>query len=223
MAIAHERPDGEGLAVGEGLARGEGVAAESLCVRLQPALCPTDEQFFQFCGLNRELRIERTATGEVTVQPPAGWETARRNAAITAQLQTWAMADGTGLAADSSAGYILPSGAIRSPDASWVRNSRLERVPAEQRSRFLPLAPDFVIELRSPTDRLSAMQEKMLEYAVAGVALGWLIDPGSRTVFVYRPGSNAKRLVARASVTGAPTLRGFRLRLEHIWRDSALY
>lgn len=215
MAIAHDAPDPEGLALAEG------VAVESLCVRLQPALCPTDEQFFQFCGLNRELRIERTATGEVTVMPPAGWESARRNAAITAQLQTWATADGTGLAADSSAGYILPSGAIRSPDASWVRNSRLETLSAEQRSRFLPLAPDFVIELRSPTDRLSAMQEKMLEYAAGGVALGWLIDPVGRMVLVYRPGSDAERLIAPASVSGDPVLPGLRLRLEHVWQESA--
>ena len=114
------------------------IAGGALRIRLQPALCPTEDQFYEFCRLNRELRIERGAEGEVTIMPPAGWESARRNAVITAQLQVWATRDGSGTAADSSAGYVLPNGAVRSPDASWVNNARLASVTAEQRSRFLP-------------------------------------------------------------------------------------
>jgi len=139
--------------------------APPLRVRLQPALCPTDAQFYDFCRLNRELRIERNATGDVTIMAPAAWESSRRNADITAQLFAWALEDGSGVAADSSAGYVLPNGAVRSPDASWLSNERLASVSAEQRSRFLPLCPEFVIELRSPSDRLPAMREKMVEYA----------------------------------------------------------
>ena len=188
-----------------------------LRVRLQPALCPTDDQFYEFCRLNRELRIERSAEGEVTIMPPAGWESARRNAEITAQLQAWATRNGTGTTADSSAGYVLPNGAVRSPDASWVSNARLASVTAEQRSRFLPLCPDFVIELRSPADRLPALQDKMAEYMANGASLGWLIDPLNREVFVYRPGLDVERLDAPESLSGHPVVTGFELRMGGIW------
>ena len=186
-------------------------------VRLQPALCPTDDQFYEFCRLNRELRIERGSEGEVTIMPPAGWESARRNAVITAQLQDWAARDGSGTAADSSAGYVLPNGAVRSPDASWVSNARLAFVTAEQRSRFLPLCPDFVIELRSPADRLPALQDKMAEYMASGASLGWLIDPLNRGVFVYRPGLDVERLDQPVSLSGDPLMTGFELRMEDVW------
>ena len=189
----------------------------ALRVRLQPALCPTDDQFYEFCRINRELRIERGAEGEVTIMPPAGWESARRNAEITAQLQAWATRDGTGAAADSSAGYMLPNGAVRSPDASWVSNARLTSVTAEQRSRFLPLCPDFVVELRSPADRLPALQDKMAEYVANGVALGWLIDPVNRQVFVYRPGLDLERLDEPESLSAHPVLVRFELRMGDIW------
>ena len=188
-----------------------------LRVRLQPALCPTDDQFYEFCRLNRELRIERGAEGEVTIMPPAGWESARRNAAITARLQDWATRDGSGTAADSSAGYVLPNGAVRSPDASWVSNARLASITAEQRSRFPPLCPDFVIELRSPADRLPALQDNMAEYMANGASLGWLIDPLNREVFVYRPGLDVERLDAPESLSGHPVVTGFELRMGDIW------
>ncbi len=191
-------------------------AGDALRVRLQPALCPTDGQFHEFCRLNRELRIERDAEGEVTVMAPAGWESSRRNAEITAQLQMWAKEDGTGVAADSSAGYVLPNGAVRSPDASWVNNARLASVTPEQRSRFLPLCPDFVIELRSPGDHLPALQDKMAEYIANGAALGWLIDPVNREVFVYRPDREVERLVEPESLSGDPVLSSFELRMDDI-------
>ena len=193
------------------------IADGALRIRLQPALCPTDDQFYEFCRLNRELRIERGAEGEVTIMAPAGWESARKNAEITSQVQVWARQDGTGTAADSSAGYVLPNGAVRSPDASWVSNARLASVTAEQRSRFLPLCPDFVIELRSPTDRLPALQEKMAEYLASGAALGWLIDPMNREVFVYRPGLDVERLDEPKSLSGHPVMAGFELRMDNIW------
>ena len=188
-----------------------------LRVRLQPALCPTDDQFYEFCRLNRELRIERGSGGEVTIMPPAGWESARKNARITYRLEAWAIQDGTGAAADSSAGYVLPNGAVRSPDASWVSNARLASVTAEQRSRFLPLCPEFVIELRSPADRLPALQDKMAEYIANGTSLGWLIDPMNREVFVYRPGLDVERLDVPESLSGRPVMTGFELRMGEVW------
>ena len=189
----------------------------ALIVRLQPALCATDEQFYEFCRLNDELRIERDAEGEVSVMSPAGWETAAKNAEITGQLQQWARADGTGRAADSSAGYLLPNGAIRSPDASWVSNARLAGLTAEQKSKLLPVCPDFVVELRSASDTPSSLQAKMSEYLACGAVLGWLLDPATRRVFVYRPEVDVEVLDAPTSVSGDPELRGFRLRLMETW------
>ena len=195
----------------------EAIPGGALRVRLQPALCPTDDHFFEFCRLNRELRIERDTEGEVTIMGPAGWESARMNSEITAQLQTWARQDGTGTAVDSSAGYLLPDGAVRSPDASWLSNARLASVTTEQRLRFLPLCPDFVIELRSPTDRLSTLQDKMAEYIANGAALGWLIDPLNRQVLVYRPGMDAERLDEPDSLSGDPMMAGFELEMNDVW------
>ena len=192
-------------------------ATAGLLIRFQPALCPTEDQFYEFCRINRELRIERNAEGGVAVKGPAGWETAEKNAEITFQLKGWATRDGTGRAVDSSAGYLLPNGAIRSPDASWVRNERLASVTPEQRSRFLPLCPDFVIELRSPTDELAMLQDKMAEYIANGTELGWLIDPLNRQVFVYRPGLDVETQDAPDSVSANSMLQGFRLRMGEVW------
>ena len=184
---------------------------------MQPALCPTEEHFFELCTLNRELRIERDAAGEMSVMAPAGWESSRRNADISGQLFAWAMADGTGVAADSSAGYILPNGAVRSPDASWVSNMRLATLSPEQRSRFLPLCPDFVVELLSPTDRLQTTQEKMVEYIENGASLGWLIDPDRRVAYVYRASGPTERLSMPDSLAGDDVLPGLLLQLQRIW------
>ena len=191
--------------------------AEGLLIRLQPALCPTEDQFFEFCRINRDLRIERNADGGVLVMEPAGWDTGDRNAELTCQLRNWATKDGTGRAVDSSAGYRLPNEAIRSPDASWVRNERLATVTAEERTKFLPLCPDFAVELRSPTDRFRRLQEKMAEYIANGAELGWLIDPLRRQVLVYRPGMDAELIDAPQSVSADPVLPGFRLRMKRIW------
>ena len=149
--------------------------------------------------------------------PPAGWDTARKNARISLQLLQWADEDGTGQAADSSAGYLLPNGAVRSPDASWVSNERLAAITSEQRTRFLPLCPDVVIELRSPSDSLPTLQEKMVEYAANGTSLGWLIDPSSRRVLVYRAGQEMEEVAAPVQMSGEPLLRGFRLQMDALW------
>ena len=148
----------------------------ALILNLHPAIELTDEQFFQLCQNNRDLRLERTAEGELIIMPPTGWKSGNRNGRLTQRLFNWAEADGTGLAFDSSTGFKLPNGANRSPDASWVTNERLEALNPDP-TRFLPMAPDFVVELRSASDNLKTVQQKMQEYLDNGVRLGWLIDP----------------------------------------------
>ena len=188
-----------------------------LIVQMEPVLHMTEDVFFEFCQINRDLRIERNAQGGVIIMPPAGGETGQRNAELTMQLRLWAKQDGEGTTFDSSTGYRLPNGAVRSPDASWVRHSRLNALSPDQREKFLPLCPEFVIELRSPTDSLSVLREKMQEYLDNGAQLGWLIDPAQRRVTVYRPQASVQTLDNPETVVGDPVLAGFALNLREIW------
>lgn len=188
-----------------------------LVLRTLPAIEMDDRRFYEFCRLNPDWRIERTAEGDVEIVPPAGGGTGNRNAGITAQLWVWAVRDGTGATFDSSTGFILPNGATRSPDAAWVRRERLQTLTAEQKERFLPLCPDFVVELLSPSDSLAATQDKMREYLENGARLGWLLDTPNRRVYVYRPGAEAERLGGSATLSGDPVLPGFVLDLRPIW------
>lgn len=186
-------------------------------LQFSPFIEMSDEQFFEFCQANRDLRIERNSEGEIIIMPPTGWETGNRNAEITIQLGIWAKQDGRGRSADSSAGYKMPSGAIMSSDASWVLNERLEKISPEKRRKFLPLAPDFVIELRSESDSLAKLKEKMQEYIENGVALGWLIDATERKVYVYRPEREVETLENPSKISGEPLLQGFVLNLKEVW------
>lgn len=188
-----------------------------LIVHLRPVLELTDEQFYEFCQINRDLRIERTAQGEVVIMPPAGWKTSERNSEIGMQLRIWAKREGTGVVTDSSGGFVLPNGATRSPDAAWITHARLAALTAEQRDKFLPLCPDFALELRSPTDTLTALQAKMQEYLDNGARLGLLIDPMQRRVYVYRPQAPVECLENPDAVAGDPVLPGFILDLRDIW------
>ena len=157
----------------------------ALVLRLQPAVDLTREQFFHFCQLNSEIRIELTADGEVAIMPPTGGETGARNMRVGAQVARWADEDGSGVVFDSSTGFELPNDAVRSPDVAWVANARLARFSVEEKRRFLPLCPDFVIELCSPTDSVAEVQQKMAEYRANGARLGWLLDLDRRRVAVY--------------------------------------
>jgi len=189
----------------------------TLTLRLDPIIELDDDQLFDLCQRNRDLRIERTASGKLVLMTPAGGETSGRNAAITSQLWMWARRDGTGQVFDSSGGFLLPDGAMRSPDAAWVERRRLRRLPKAERQRFLPLCPTFVIELRSPSDPLEPLRSKLREYLENGTRLGWLIDPGERRVEIYRPEAEAEILEEPASVSGDPELPGFVLELDEIW------
>jgi len=182
-----------------------------------PAFDMSDEQFYEFCQQNRAWRIERTAEGELIIMPPAGGETGDKNAFVTAFLKIWSLQDESGVAFDSSTGFLLPNRATRSPDAAWVKKSRLRTLTPAQKKKFLPLCPDFVIELRSPSDTLKTVQEKMQEYLDNGAQLGWLIDPLKRRVYVYRPGAAVERLDNPTTISGDPELPGFVLDLTRIW------
>ena len=194
------------------------VESPPLVLHLRPAIELSDEQFFQFCQLNQDLRIERTAEGDLEIMSPAGGRTGNRNAGITAQLWMWALRDGTGDAFDAATGFILPDRAVRAPDAAWVRLSRLQGLTEEQKEQFMPLCPDFAIELRSPSDRLRAAQAKMQEYIENGAALGWLIDAPNRRIYVYRPNAEVERLDQPATLSGDPELPGFVLDLTPVWQ-----
>ena len=188
-----------------------------LVLRARPALRVSDDEFFEFCRQNRDLRIEQTAGGEWVIMVPTGFETGSSNNEVSRQLGNWARQNGDGVAVDSSTGYILPNGAKRSPDASWVRRSRLAVLTPEQKRKFLPLCPDFVIELRSPSDSLADTQDKMAEYRDNGARLGWLIDAAERRVHVHRPGAGVEVLDAPTSVPADPELAGFTLDLTYVW------
>jgi len=188
---------------------------DAITFNLSPTIELTDEQFFQLCRNNQDLRIERTAQGELIIMPPTGWGSGSRNTKLTQRLGNWTEADGTGIAFDSSTGYKLPNGANRSPDASWISRERLEALNPDP-TRFMPMAPDFAVELRSATDSLRVTQQKMQEYIACGVRLAWLIDPQNQQVEIYRQGQDVEVLRSPTSLSGEDVLPGFVLDLTGI-------
>ena len=176
----------------------------------------TDEQFCQICQHNRDLRFERTATGELIVMSPTGGTTSDRNAELTYQLRAWSRQNKLGKSFDSSGGFKLPNEANRSPNASWVRIESWQALTPEEQERFVPLCPDFVVELRSPSDALKSVQEKMQEYTDNGARLGWLIDPQRQIVEIYRPHQEVQVLRSPTVLSGEDVLPGFVLDLSEI-------
>lgn len=177
----------------------------------------SDDEFWEFCRRNDKMRIEMTKEGDVMIMPPTGSETGDRNAEITMQLRIWAKNDKQGKSYDSSTGFKLPNGATVSPDASWALKERIEKFSAKEREKFLPLCPDFVLELRSAADSLKGAQKKMEEYIENGARLGWLVDPKAKKVHVYRPDEKAKVLDNPKTISGEDVLQNFELDLTEIW------
>jgi Uma2 family endonuclease len=177
----------------------------------------TDEQFHQLCQENRDLQFELTAQGELLIMTPTGTKTGWRNAKLTQRVANWTEKNDTGVSFDSSTGFTLPNGAKRSPDAAWVRRERWDSLSEDQQEAFAPLCPDFVVELRSPDDSISALQDKMSEYMENGAQLGWLLDPGNRQAYVYRPGKPVACLENPETVSGDPVLPGFVFNPREIW------
>jgi Uma2 family endonuclease len=174
----------------------------------------TDAQFYQLCTDNPNLRIEISAAGELIIMPPAFGDTGRRNIKLSARVSNWNEQTQLGEAFDSSTGYILPDGSKLSPDVSWIENSRLVDINLNQ---FIPIAPDFVIELRSSTDRLPPLRAKMQVYQANGVRLGWLINPQDRSIEIYRLGQESEIIMSPTTISGEDVLPGFNLDLTTIW------
>ena len=176
-----------------------------------------EDGFFEFCQQHGDLRIEMDCSGEVTIMPPTGSETGGINFLLVAEFAVWVKQDGTGKGFDSSTGFLLPNGARRSPDLSWMGLEKWNQIPAEQRKRFAPVCPDFVVELRSESDDLKNLQAKMAEYIENGALLGWLLDVKEKQIHVFRPDTSVEILWNPTEISGEPVLKGFVLRLKEIW------
>jgi Uma2 family endonuclease len=191
---------------------------QALVLHMPSATFLDDDALFQLCAANPDLRLERAPDGSLIVMAPAGFESSRFNLGVSAQLWSWARVNGTGKSTDSSGGFILPSGAMYAPDATWTRTERLAALPPDELERFPHLVPDFVVELRSPLDSLRPLQAKMVHYRENGVRLGWLLDPDTRTIWVYEAdGGEPTVLHNPAQVSGDPVLPGFILDLTQVW------
>jgi len=177
----------------------------------------THEQFQQIAAVNRDLRLERTATGKLIVMPPTGSETGNRNLDIEGQLWLWNRQTKLGVAFNSSSGFKLPNGADRSPDASWVKLERWQTLTPKQQEGFAPLCPDFVVELRSKSDNMEPLREKMREYITNGARLGWLIDRKNQKVEIYRQNQDVEILDHPRTLSGEEVLPGFILDLTDVW------
>ncbi len=183
-------------------------------LRLRGGLDLTNRQGFGiFCDDNPEWRIERSSAGELSIEMPTKGLTGLHNAMLTAFLTLWALEEGSGVVGDSSMGFELPSGAMRSPDAAWIRKSQIDALTTEEKQEFLPLVPEIIFELRSSSDRLSVLEDKMQEWRSAGVRLGVLIDPEAQTVHLYRPDTSPIVLESVTTLENLPELPGFSLNL----------
>ena len=176
-----------------------------------------DDKFLALCAQYPDFRLERKANGKIVIMPPCGGETGFRNIQLSTQLNVWALKTGHGWALDSSTGFVLADRSIMGPDASWVSKARLAKLTKRQQEQFLSLCPEFVVELTSPSDRLKAVQAKMLDWMNNGALLGWLLDPGHRTAYIYRPGQPPEKIVAPAQLIGEGPVEGFVLDLTEIW------
>ncbi len=189
----------------------------ALTIQLNSIIDLTDQQFYKLCQANRDVRFERTATGELVIMSPTGSETGNRNGRFNQRLFSWSDQDASGIAFDSSTGFKLPNGADRSPDAAWVRLDRWNALSQEQQQRFAPICPDFVVELLSPSDNLATLQAKMQEYLDNGARLGWLINRQTRQVEIYRLDLSVDVLDNPQSLSGEDVLLGFTLWMSDIW------
>jgi Uma2 family endonuclease len=193
------------------------LAELALPIRIRPQVPMTDDELLRFCAANDPLRVERDANGELLVMTPAGSKSSRMNSRVIRLLDEWAEADGRGVAFDSNGGFTLPDGSMRAADAAWVALPRWQALTDSQQSRFAPLCPDFIIELRSPSDRLPDLEAKMLQWIANGAQLAWLIDPIEQSVTIYRPGQAPEAYHHPNSVQGDGIMAGFELVMARIW------
>jgi Uma2 family endonuclease len=191
---------------------------KSITINIPDNLKVNSEQFEQLAIANRDLHLERTATGQLIIMPPTGGTTGKKNIELEGQLWLWNRQNKLGIVFNSSTAFHLPNGADRSPDAAWVLKERWDNLTPEQQDSFPPLCPDFVIELRSKTDNMETLREKMQEYLDNGLRLGWLIDPKNRIVEIYRQGQVVEVLHRPVSLSGEDVLPRFVMELEELWK-----
>ena len=189
----------------------------AITLQMPKSLKFTDDKFVEIVAANKDLRLELSSQGELSIMSPTGGETGDRNLELGGQVWFWNRQNGLGKAFDSSTGFKLPNGATRSPDVSWIKIERWNALTSEQRKKFLPLCPDFVIELVSESDDLADTQAKMREYIANGLQLGWLINPKSQQVEIYRPNQEIEVLQSPTSLFGEDVLPGFILDLQPIF------
>ena len=193
------------------------LAEMPLPLRFRPETPMSDEELMRFCAANDAVRVERDANGEILVITPAGSKTSRMNSRITRLLDEWAEEDGRGISFDSNGGFTLPDGSMRAADAAWVALPRWNALSDADQSRYAPLCPDFVIELRSPSDSFPELEEKMEQWIANGAQLAWLVDPIEQAVSIYRPGESPEVLHQPTSVQGSGVMAGFELVMARIW------
>lgn len=193
------------------------LAEMPLPLRFRPETPMSDEELMRFCAANDFLRVERDANGEILVMTPAGNNTGRKNAYVIQVLGTWSDTDGRGYAFDSNTGFTLPDGSMRSPDAAWIQAVRWDALSVDDKDRFSPICPDFIIELRSPSDNLAELEAKMEQWIANGAKVAWLIDPERQVVCIYRSGDQPEVLHHPTSVQGNGIVAGFELVMTRIW------
>jgi len=196
---------------------GSGFDILPLPARIVPASALSEEQFVAFARANEPFRFERSPLGEIIVMTPVGRRGGRRELSLARELESWAERDGRGEVDGANTGWNLPDGWTLSPDASWTSKSRLEQFSAEEQEKFLPICPDFIVEVRSKSDALFAVTEKMERWMANGAQLGWLVDPYSAIVSIYRPGQQPETLQRPEMLEGEGLIAGFRLEMERFW------
>lgn len=186
-------------------------------VRLRFERPMTDEELMQFCAANEMVRVERDANGELILMSPSGSGTGQKNSELIYQLAAWAREANSGVVFDSSAGFTLPDGSMRSPDAAWIAWPRWNALSEKQKEGFAPICPEFVIELRSPSDGLAELQAKMKLWVANGAEVAWLVDPSRKVVEVYRVGWEVEVVEGGSAVEGDGPVAGFVLELGRVW------
>jgi Uma2 family endonuclease len=189
-----------------------------LVVRFPPSLQMDEEQLYEFCAINTELRIERNATGEIIIMSPENIASGAANSELNLQFALWAKKEGSGRVFGSSAGFTLANTAMRAPDVAWVRKDRLSKLPKREWERFAHICPDFLLELLSKSDSPSVLKRKMAEYLENGARLGWLLNPRTRTAYIYRPEQPVEELHDPAQLSGEAVLPGFVLDVPEVWK-----
>jgi len=188
-----------------------------LPIKIKPATPLTDDEFLAFSRANEPYRFEKNANGEIIVMTPAGNKGDERELDFATELRLWARADGRGRVNGANAGWNLPDGSTKSPDASWTSDEQLARFTPEEQERYLPICPEFIAEMRSHSDSIAALQEKMELWIANGAKLGWLIDPYTATAYIYRPGQQTEVLRKPEVLEGEGPIKGFRLEMEPFW------